>query len=251
MNERRNMKVSIITVTYNSAATLRRTIQSVLAQDYGNIEYIVIDGNSSDGTLDILNEYRDHIDVVVSEPDTGIYDAMNKGIDRATGDIVGILNSDDRFSRDDMISRIVKEFEAGIDAVYGDVHFVSANNPDKVVRYYSSAIFKPSRLVMGLSPAHPSFYVKRSFFERYGKYDTSYKIASDFDIFARFFQTPLRYKYMQETFVIMSQGGVSTQVKSKYQLNKEIMASCKKNGIRTNWLIVLSRYFFKLFEIRI
>lgn len=246
------MKVSIVTVTYNSESTLRDTIESVLSQDYDNIEYIIVDGQSTDATLSIIDEYRDRISVVISESDRGIYDAMNKGIDRATGDIVGILNSDDYFSDNHIVSMIAGEFDGTVDAVYGDVVFISPSSPQKVVRYYSSKIFKPSRMVMGLSPAHPSFYVKREFYERYGKYNISYRIASDFDLFVRFFSSPMRYRYVEKVFVKMRTGGISTRgLKSKYILNKEILKICKRNGIRTNLFVVLSRYFFKMFEIRV
>lgn len=246
------MKVSIVTVTYNSGATLRDAIESVLSQDYDNIEYIIVDGQSTDATLAIIDEYRDRISVVVSEPDQGIYDAMNKGIERATGDIVGILNSDDYFPDNHIVSMIAGEFDGTIDAVYGDVAFISPSNPQKIIRYYSSKIFKPSRMIMGLSPAHPSFYVKRAFYEQYGKYNVSYQIASDFDLFVRFFSSPMRYRYIEKVFVKMRTGGISTRgLKSKYILNKEILRICKQNGIRTNLFIVLSRYFFKLFEIKV
>lgn len=246
------MKVSIVTVTYNSESTVRDAIESVLSQDYGNIEYIIVDGQSTDATMAIVDEYRDRISVVVSEPDQGIYDAMNKGIERATGDIVGILNSDDYFPDNHIVSMIVGEFDGTVDAVYGDVVFISPSNPQKIVRYYSSKIFRPSRMVMGLSPAHPSFYVKREFYERYGKYNISYQIASDFDMFVRLFSSPMRYRYIKKVFVKMRTGGISTRgLKSKYILNREILKICKQSGIRTNLFIVLSRYFFKLFEIRV
>ncbi len=243
------IKVSIVTVTYNSASTIRRAIESVLAQDYESIEYIIIDGNSSDSTLDIVREFEGRVARVVSEPDRGIYDAMNKGIALATGDIVGILNSDDYFSHDSVISTIVSQFDGTVDAVYGDVQFISSST-GKMVRYFSSKKFRPSRLKMGLSPAHPTFYVKREYYERYGHYNTDYKIAADFDLFARFFQTPMRYKYIQKPLVTMRHGGISTRVSSKLQLNREVLDSCRKNGIHTNWFLVLSRYFWKVMELR-
>lgn len=246
------IKVSIITVTYNSALTVRDTIESVLSQNYRHIEYIVIDGNSTDSTMDIVNEYRDRIDVIVSEPDRGLYDAMNKGIARATGDVVGILNSDDFFSGNNIISTIVGEFNDEVDAVYGDVVFISPAKHNKEIRYFSSKIFKPSRIAMGLSPAHPSFYVRKEFYEKYGSYSLSYKIAADFDLFVRFFSAPIRCRYIRKPLVTMRVGGISTRgIRSKYILNKEILSICKKYGIRTNMFIILSRYFFKILEIKI
>ena len=152
------MKISIITATYNSAATIKDTLTSVNNQDYPNIEHIIIDGNSSDNTLDIVREYGKKVTTIISEPDKGIYDAMNKGIRVATGDIVGILNSDDFFTSDDIISTVALTFNNNnIDALYGDIHFVNPDNLDKTVRYYSSKIFKPSLFRFGFMPAHPSF----------------------------------------------------------------------------------------------
>ncbi len=243
------IKVSIVTVTYNSAASIHRTIESVLAQDYPHIEYIIVDGNSTDSTMEVIREYGNRIARVISEPDEGIYDAMNKGIALATGDIVGVLNSDDFFTHDSVVSTIAGQFDGSIDALYGDVQFVS-DTTGKVTRYYSSQKFRPSRLKQGLSPAHPTFYVKREFYERYGNYNIRYKIAADFDLFARFFQTPMRYRYIQEPLVTMRQGGISTRIGSKLQLNQEIVTSCKQNGIRTNWFRVLSRYVWKIGELR-
>ena len=152
------MKISIITATYNSASTIKECIESVNAQTYKNIEHIIIDGASKDNTLEIINNLPNRVTKIVSEPDKGIYDAMNKGIKAATGDVIGILNSDDFFTSDNIIEIVVENFKnCDIDALYGDVHFVNPDDITKSVRYYSSAIFKP----LGFMPAHPSFYMKR------------------------------------------------------------------------------------------
>lgn len=247
------MKISIITATYNSGLTLRDTIHSVLSQSYSNIEYIIVDGGSKDNTLEIINEYKDKITKVISEPDKGIYDAMNKGINIATGDVVGILNSDDFFTSSNVVENIVKAFESSdIDAVFGDIHFVKPDNLNKPVRHYSSSIFKPALFRFGFMPAHPSFYVKRACYEKYGLYDLNYRIASDYDLLIRFlYVNKITYKYLNMDFVTMRVGGASTEnMKSRVILNKEIVKACRKYGIYTNLFILSLKYFYKIFELR-
>ena len=248
------MKISIITTTYNSEATIRDTLESVNAQTYPHIEHIIVDGNSKDNTLEIVKKYGKRVSILISEPDNGIYDAMNKGIQAATGDVIGILNSDDFFTSDDVISAIVFAFENNdIDAVYGDVHYINPDNLNKCVRYYSSAVFRPSLFKFGLMPAHPSFYVKRSCYEKYGVYSLDYKIASDFDLLVRFIHIhKIKYKYLKKDFVTMRTGGVSTKnLNSRMILNKEGAKACKKYGIRTNLLLLSLKYLYKIFEIRL
>lgn len=247
------MKISIITATYNSGLTLRDTIRSVLSQSYPDIEYIIIDGGSKDNTLEIINEYKDKISKVISEPDKGIYDAMNKGIHMATGDIVGILNSDDFFTSTDVIENTAKAFESNdIDAVFGDIHFVKPDNLNRPVRHYSSSIFRPALFRFGFMPAHPSFYVKRTCYEKYGLYDLNYKIASDYDLLIRFlYVNRIAYKYLNMDFVTMRVGGASTEnVKSRVVLNKEIVRACRKYGIYTNLFVLSLKYIYKIFELR-
>lgn len=247
------MKVSIITATYNSAETVRDTIESVLQQNYKNIEYIIIDGGSKDSTLDIVKSYNGRIAKVVSESDKGIYDAMNKGIRLATGDIVGILNSDDFYTSDDVIPTIVEEFKKEkVDAVYGDIHFVSPDDLNTCVRYYSSKIFQPSYMRFGFMPAHPSFYVKRECYLKYGGYSLDYKISADFDLLVRFINKyKITCKYLPMDFVTMRRGGASTAgIRSKITLNEENIRACKKYGIYTNRTFMASRYLYKMFELR-
>lgn len=247
------MKVSIITATYNSSAYISDCVKSVNDQTYNNIEHIIIDGASKDNTIDIIKSIPNRVTKIVSEPDKGIYDAMNKGISLATGDLIGILNSDDFFTSEDVISAIVFAFENNdIDAVYGDVHYVNPENLNKCVRYYSSAVFKPSLFKFGLMPAHPSFYVKRSCYEKYGVYSLDYQIASDFDLLVRFLHIhKIKYKYLKKDFVTMRNGGVSTKnLNSKMILNQEGAKACKKYGIRTNPLLISLKYLYKIFEIR-
>lgn len=250
------MKISIITATYNSGQTLRDTIQSVLSQTYRDIEYIVIDGKSQDNTLSIIEEYEPRLQgrmKWISEPDRGIYDAMNKGIRMATGDVIGILNSDDFFTTDDVLEKVVREFEkdAALEAVYGNVHFVHPDNLQKCVRYYSSSIFCPSLFRFGFMPAHPSFYVKRECYEKYGLYALDYKIAADYDLLIRFlYVNRISYRYLKMDFVTMRTGGVSTQgIQSRLRLNQEIVKACRKYDIYTNLWMLSLKYVYKVFEL--
>jgi glycosyltransferase involved in cell wall biosynthesis len=244
------MKVSIITVTYNSAATLKDTLESVKRQDYGDIEHILVDGASKDETVDIIRSYP-HVAKYVSEKDKGLYDAINKGILMSTGDVIGILNSDDFFPHEQVISNMVRRFnEQQVDAVYGDIAFVRPENLQRVVRLYSSGRFHPRKFALGYMPAHPSFYVKREFYERYGLYKLDYKIAADYELLMRFMHSnALKCAYHPEVMVYMRTGGVSNKnVLSRYVLNKEIIRACKENGVNTNMLRISLKYFFKVFE---
>jgi glycosyltransferase involved in cell wall biosynthesis len=245
------LKVSIITVCFNSEKTISDTINSVLSQSYKEIEYIIIDGGSSDGTLQIIKSYTCGIAKFISEPDNGIYEAINKGIRFATGDIIGILNSDDIIEDKRVIEKIANTFsENEIDAVYGDVQFVDAKKGSKIVRYYSSKGFYPGKFKFGYMPAHPSFYVKRELYEKMGYYKTDYKIAADYELLIRFLYVyKIKYKYLEMPFVSMRTGGVSNKtILSNIILNKEIARACKENGIHTNYLFIYSKYFLKMFE---
>ena len=244
------MKVSIITVTYNSAATLRDTLESVKNQDYPDIEHILVDGGSKDGTVSIIRAYP-HVAKYVSERDNGLYDAINKGILMSTGDVVGILNSDDFFPNDQVISRMVERLkENDADAVFGDIAFVRPSNLQRVIRLYSSRKFHPGRFAYGYMPAHPSFYIKRKFYEQYGLYKLDYEIAADYELLIRFlYGKGVKYVYHPEIMVYMRTGGVSNKnVMSRYTLNKEIVKACEENGIRTNMLKLSLKYFSKIFE---
>lgn len=244
------MKVSIITVTYNSAATLQDTLESVKRQDYPNIEHILVDGASKDGTVSIIKSYP-HVAKYVSEKDRGLYDAINKGILMSTGDVIGILNSDDFFPHNKVISNMVNLFKAqDVDAVFGDIAFVRPENLTRVVRHYSSKRFHPRKFKYGYMPAHPSFYVKRRFYEEYGLYKLDYKIAADYELLMRFMHTnKLKYAYNPEVMVHMRTGGVSNKnILSRYTLNKEIIRACRENGVNTNMFIISLKYFSKVFE---
>lgn len=250
------MKVSIITVTYNSAKTISNTLESLLLQSYKNIEYILIDGASKDDTVDVIKKYEPLFNGKmkwISEPDKGIYDAMNKGINMSTGDIVGILNSDDFLTTPFVVEKLINSFKSSsIDAVYGDVHFVNPRNLKKTVRYYSSKYFKPWQFRFGFMPAHPSFYCRRSCYEKFGVYELNYKIAADYDLLIRFlYKEKIKIKYLPMDFVTMRTGGVSTEnINSRILLNKEIVRACKKYGIYTNLFFLCFKYIYKVFELK-
>ncbi len=250
------MKISIITATYNSANTLKDTLESVLKQSYNNYEYIIKDGGSKDNTLDIVREYMPKFGErlkLISEPDGGIYDAMNKGIEAASGDVVGLLNSDDFYTSEDVLQTIADTFEnyKSIDAVYGDIHFVRDTDLSKCVRYYSSELFCRKYMRFGFMPAHPSFYCRKECFEKYGYFDTSYKIAADFENLLRLIYIGrITTKYIKKDFVTMRTGGASTAgVKSRTTIMKEHLRAFKNNGIYSNAFLLSLRYFYKVYEI--
>lgn len=247
------MKISIITVCYNSEATIRDTIESVLSQDYPDIEYIVVDGASTDATLTVVGEYRERITQVVSEPDSGIYDAMNKGISQATGDVIGILNSDDFYQTNTVISDVVACFQRfpQSDIVFGDVVFVQPENLNRIVRHYRAERFKPWKLRFGWMPPHPATFITRRAYQCAGKYSLEYQIAADYEMLVRLFLVQ-RFKIarLDKVLVRMRAGGVSTAgIKSSICLNKEIVRACRENGIYTNLVFVLSKFPFKVMEL--
>jgi len=230
---------------------LQNTIDSLAIQDYPNIEYIIVDGNSTDDTLSIIQSNTDVVSKWISEPDTGLYDAMNKGIKMATGDVVGIINSDDFYHRADAISQIVKAFEeSGKESVYTDIRFVNPDNLNKTVRYYNSKRFKLHKFKRGIMPAHPTFFTYRENFEKFGYYRTDYKIAADFELLVRFLHKhKLGHHYLPIDMMKMRTGGLSTKSwKSIYIINQENYRACEENGIDTNFLWLYSRYFRKLLE---
>lgn len=249
------MKISIITATFNSASTLRDTIESVVRQTYDNYEYIIIDGKSTDGTINIIKKYEPQLQGKlkwISEKDKGIYDAMNKGISLATGDVIGILNSDDFYTTNDILQNIVTAFQQNdIDAVYGDIHFVSDSDLSKCVRYYSSGIFKRKLMRLGFMPAHPSFYIKKECINKIGLYDTSYKIAADFDFLLRaIYINNIKTLYLKKDFVTMRMGVASTSGISSHRLiMKEHLKAFRKYHICTNPFLLSLRYIYKIYEL--
>jgi len=247
------LKISIITVCYNSAEFIRTAIESVLSQSYADIEYIVIDGGSSDGTVSIINEYENSIAHFISEDDQGIYDAMNKGIELASGEVIGILNSDDFYTSPEILSEIVTTFEKyqDVDMVLGNVDFVSAKDLTKPLRYYSSFKFSPWKMRFGFMPAHPAAFIKKTTYDQAGQYKLGYKIGADFDMFVRMLWVyKLPFSKINKSFVRMRIGGVSnSSFKSYWVITSEILRSLKENKIYSNIFLVSMRLPIKFIQL--
>jgi glycosyltransferase involved in cell wall biosynthesis len=244
------MRVTIITACYNRAATIGEAIESVAGQTYPDIEHIVVDGGSSDGTLDVVARYRS-VGRLIPGPDKGVYDALNKGIAAASGELIGFLHSDDVYANAQVIERVAVEMKArSLDALYGDVAFVRADDLSRIVRVYSSRRFRPSRISWGWMPAHPGLFLRRKLFQDYGVFRTDYTIAGDFEFVARIFSRQnLRHEYLPEVLVKMRLGGISTRGwRSTLTLNREVLRACRQNGIPSNYLKILSKYPAKLLE---
>ncbi|MFC2110142.1 glycosyltransferase family 2 protein [Bacteroidota bacterium] len=241
------MKISIITVCYNSAATIEKTIQSVAAQTYKNLEYIVVDGNSNDATLSIIKKYDSVITKWISEPDKGLYDAMNKGIALATGDIVGILNSDDTFATETVLEEVA-HFHANntIDASVGNI--VQHNKQGKILRKYLAKNWLPEKLKIGFMPAHPAIFFKRELFENYGTYALDFKIGADYELITRFFlKNKISWRYSGITTTAMLIGGVSSSGYESYKLiTKEIAKALNRNNIEFSYAKIFLRGLWKL-----
>ena len=236
------MKVSIITVCYNSEKTIEDTIRSVASQTYRDIEYIVVDGGSTDRTNEIVKKHSNVVSVHISEKDNGLYDAMNKGIKLATGDVIGILNSDDVLASETIIEKIADSVK-DVDGVYGDIGFYD-KSLNKKIRHYSSRGFHKAKFSRGFMPAHPSCYLKKELINRVGLYSLNFKIAADFDFLVRAFSIPhTNFLYFQNEIVKMREGGISTSgLSANILLNKEIIQSCRNNDLPCSWLSVLSKY---------
>ena len=249
------MKISIIAATFNSGANLGATFQSVLTQTYQEIEYIIIDGNSRDNTLEIVREFEPYFDgrmKWISEPDNGIYDAMNKGIRMATGDIIGILNSDDFYNDENVLADIVNAFGCKkTDCVYGNLVFVDSAKPDKIVRRWIGSQHTPGAFLKGWHPAHPTFYARRTCFEQYGDFDLSFEISADFELMLRFIEkNGCSNYYINRCFVKMRQGGASTgSIKNIIKGNKNILRAFRKNGYHISCLYPAKRLLPKLINV--
>jgi glycosyltransferase involved in cell wall biosynthesis len=239
------LKISIITVCYNSAGTLQDTLASVREQSYPQIEHIVVDGASTDGSVDVIRNKGSRVTTFVSEPDRGIYDAMNKGIQLATGDVVGFLNSDDVFANDDVVSRIAQTMrDPSIDACYGDLVYVSQEDTNKVVRYWKSRKYKHGLFNRGWVPAHPTFYARRDVYLKYGGFDLGMRLAADFDILLRFFVAhKITSAYIPEVLVRMRLGGATNgSLGNVLRQNREISRAFHKYSLDVG----LKPFAFKL-----
>jgi glycosyltransferase involved in cell wall biosynthesis len=246
------LKISIITVVYNRAATIERAIQSVLGQTYPHVEYIVVDGASTDGTVAVIEKYQSSIANFVSEKDKGMYDALNKGIQLATGDVIGILHADDVFADETILQQVadVMQEQSHVDCVYGDVGFVREEQPEKLVRYYSSAIFHPKLFKYGFMPAHPTFFCYKKLFDLYGYYRTDLEIAADFDLLLRYLKKySLQSVYIPIMMVRMNMGGKSTKgLRSTIKINQEIRRVLADHKHPSAYWRLYLRYFIKIKE---
>jgi len=237
------MKVSVITAVRNGAGSIAQTLRSVAEQRFPRVEHVIVDGASTDGTLDIVRRYKSTDGALISERDTGVYDAFNKGLAAATGDLVGFLNCGDLYVDERAIERLATAIEeSGADAAFADVAFIDAET-GAVLRRFRSTGFSAAKLSYGYMPAHPTLFVRRSVFERFGKFDASYKIAGDFDFACRAFgRGGISYVYVPETLVHMEPGGLSNRGwKSKWTITKEVRRACKANGISSGWIRLMSR----------
>ena len=242
------MKVSIITATYNSQATVMDTLKSVQCQSYPKIEHIIVDGQSVDNTLEIIKDLK-HAGPLVSEPDRGIYDAMNKGIAMATGDIIGILNSDDFLADEDVIARVVKTFESGnCDMVYGDLVYVDAVNTDRVLRRWIAGNFERRQFLQGWMPPHPSVFVRREVYEKYGRFNLQLKSSADYELLLRLmFVNKVRSKYLPYILVHMRAGGQSNRsFQNRLIAHKEDYLAWKINGLSPRWYTLMMKPFRKI-----
>jgi len=246
------MKISIITITYNSEKTIKDTIESILNQTYKNVEYIIVDGKSNDMTIEIVKSYKNKISKFISEKDNGIYDAMNKGLELATGDIIGILNSDDVYFDKYVIEGVVKRFkEKFVDSVYGDLYYVEENDVNKVVRYWKSSHFIEGSFAKGWHPPHPTFFVKREVYEKYGFFDLEMKVSADFELMLRFLEKyDISTTYLPKVLVRMRTGGESNKsIKNIIAGNKSILRAFDKNGIKVNkFMYVFYRFIPKIIQ---
>lgn len=246
-----DFKVSIITAVYNNRDTISQAIESVLYQDYPNIEYIVVDGNSTDGTVEIIRRHQGKITKWISEPDKGVYDAMNKGLRLATGDVIGILNSDDFYQDATIIGKVVKVFiEHQPDALYGDLLYVEAANTQNIVRYWQAKPYQENIFLMGWMPPHPTFFVKREIYNQFGVFDTRLRSSADYELMLRLIHKhKIRLAYLPEILVKMRTGGISNKsLKNRLLANQEDYRAWKMNGLRPAFYTVWLKPIRKLFQ---
>ena len=246
-------KVSIVTVVRNNKETVRSSIESVLSQSYKYIEYIVIDGNSTDGTVEIIREYKEKISVFISEPDQGIYDALNKGIVNASGDVIAVLHSDDEFCDTNVVSEMVAHMtRTNSEFCFSDMVIVDRMS-GKIMRYYMANYFKRWMFRIGWMPPHPTCFINKSLFKEFGMYSTKYKIAGDFDLLVRFFYgRNIRWSYLNRVTVKMYEGGVSNSGwQSKKLISNEVNNSLKSNGIWSLLIFQIARYLIRILELLI
>jgi len=245
------MKVTIITVTLNSQKYLEDCIRSVTNQQYGNIEHIIIDGKSTDGTIEIIKKYEGNISKWISETDRGMYDAINKGMEMATGDVIGILNSDDLLDGNDVIGTIVKAFEdEKVDSIYGDLEYVAPDDLNKIYRIWKGKPYHRSLFHSGWMPAHPTFYFKREVFENFGGYETHFYSAADYELMSRYlFKNRISAYYIPKLLVKMRRGGQSnSSLKMRIRANRRDYLAMKKNKVPFAFLVSILKPLSKLHQ---
>jgi glycosyltransferase involved in cell wall biosynthesis len=242
-------KISVVTVCFNSEKTIEDTIKSVVSQDYPNVEYIIIDGLSSDSTLEIIDRYRDKISKLLSEKDKGIYDAINKGVKLATGEVVAILNSDDLYADSKVLSRVMNLFlGSGAGAVYGDLEYVSREDVSRVSRYWRSGQYHEGRFLKGWMPPHPAFFLRRSCYESHGYFHTDFKTSADYELMLRMIHVKgVRPAYLPGVLVKMREGGQSNvSLKNRIEANREDHRAWMLNGIQPGRFTLLRKPLSKL-----
>lgn len=242
------MKISIITVCFNSQQTIRATIKSVLSQSYKQVEYIIIDGASTDNTIKIIKEFSNSIDVFVSEGDAGIYDAINKGINKSSGDVVGLLHADDVFDNRSVIDNVMRLFDENIDMIYGDINYVDRNDIYRVIRRWKSGSYKKGKFKWGWMPPHTSFFIKKSCYIKYGLYNLNLGSSADYELMLRMFELyNLKSKYIPLNITKMRVGGVSnSSFKNRWEANRNDKKSWKINGLKPFWFTFLIKPIIKI-----
>jgi len=246
------MKMSIITVVYNNEKTIKDALNSVFEQTYKNIEYVIIDGKSNDNTVALIKEYEDKLGYFVSEKDKGLYDAMNKGILSSTGDVIGILNSDDIYQDEDVITNIMEYFnnDPALDIIYGDLVYVKNNDTDKIVRNWNSKPYYDRFFENGNVPAHPALFVRRRVYEVVGLFDLNYRLAADYELMFRMLKNNnFKIKYIKRLIVKMRLGGATNQsFRNILNQNKEILRAWKDNGLQAPFYLMPLRMFKKMIQ---
>lgn len=245
------MKVSVITVALNAAETIEKTIKSALNQDHNDLEYIVVDGGSTDGTLDIINKYKNNISKVISEPDNGIYDAMNKGFRSSSGTIIAALNGDDVYAGNSIVNRMVEFIERkDLDAAYGDLIYVDQRDTGHIKRFWKPGPYKKGAFCYGWVIPHPTFFCRKEIFEKYGYFNNEMQIAADFELMLRFIEKHrIKIDYLPEIIVKMRTGGKANVLRGMIQGNKEIIKSFRLNGLRLSPLFFICKPITKISQL--
>lgn len=245
------MKISVITVCYNSVFTLEDSILSVAAQSYPDLEHLIVDGGSTDGTLSIIKKHQGKISNWISEPDNGMYDAMNKGIDLATGEIIGFLNSDDIYADNSVIEQVASVFSnTSVDSCYADLVYVQKTNLDKVIRYWQSCDYREGLFERGWCPAHPTFFVRKNIYEMYGNFDLNYNMGNDVELMMRFlYKYKIESLYIPRVLVKMRTGGESNRsISNIIRQNIEVVRAGKNNGVKFSPLLFFIHKIFARFS---